>query len=317
MPFDISLVDRIRSASRQMVRELGFMQSTLAAGYPPSAVHTILEIGARRSLTAAQLADFLGLEKSSISRLVRKLIQAGELKETASADDGRVKLLALTPKGKRTLAAIDAYGQRQVSTALGQLTKARQQVVGEGLAAYAQALQAQRLGKAIASDGPIPIQQGYQAGAIGRIAEMHARFYARGGGFGQFFESTVARGLAEFTSRLENPRNGLWLAMHAGEIAGSVAIDGDDLGANTAHLRWFIMDDGLRGAGVGRRLLAEAVAFCDEQAYAATHLWTFKGLDAARRLYEQFGFSLAEEKPGGQWGKQVLEQRFERRAGKA
>ena len=51
-----SLVDHIRSASRQMVRELGFMQSTLAAtDYPPSAVHAILEIGAQRTLTAVQL----------------------------------------------------------------------------------------------------------------------------------------------------------------------------------------------------------------------------------------------------------------------
>lgn len=44
---DLSLVDDIRAASRQMVRELGFMQATLAAtDYPPSAVHAILEIGA-------------------------------------------------------------------------------------------------------------------------------------------------------------------------------------------------------------------------------------------------------------------------------
>ena len=42
------LVDAIRAASRQMVRELGFLQTTLAAtDYPPSAVHTLIEIGAR------------------------------------------------------------------------------------------------------------------------------------------------------------------------------------------------------------------------------------------------------------------------------
>ena len=40
-------------------------------------------------------------------------------------------------------------------------------------------------------------------------------------------------------------------------------------------------------------------------------LWTFAGLDAARRLYERAGFRLAEERRGTQWGIEVTEQRFE------
>ena len=63
-----------------MVRELGFMQPKLAASsYPPSSVHTIVEIGERGALTAAELVMLLGLEKSSVSRMVRKLVEAGEL----------------------------------------------------------------------------------------------------------------------------------------------------------------------------------------------------------------------------------------------
>ena len=41
---------------------------------------------------------------------------------------------------------------------------------------------------------------------------------------------------------------------------------------------------------------------------------TFRGLDAARKLYEAYGFALAEEWPGRQWGKQMFEQRFVRPA---
>lgn len=306
-------VDAIRSASRQMVRELGFMQATLAAtNYPASAVHAILEIGARGSLTAAELADFLGLEKSSVSRMIRKLVEAGELQETASSKDGRAKLLRLTPQGKRTLVSIHEFGRQQVSTALTHLSPDRQQAVGQGLSAYADALRAHRLGDVAEPGDAVRISSGYQPGAIGRIAEMHARFYARHAGFGQFFESKVAAGLAEFAGRLDHPQNGMWLATQADRIVGSVSIDGEDLGQNVAHLRWFIVDDGLRGAGVGRRLLAQALAFCDRQGFATVHLWTFKSLDAARRLYEDAGFALAEEEPGSQWGKEVVEQRFVR-----
>jgi DNA-binding MarR family transcriptional regulator len=139
-----ALIDDIRAASRQMVRELGFMEATLAATeYPPSAVHTLLEIGVRGPMTAMQLAEFLGLEKSSVSRMVRKLIDGGELKET-SAEDARVKPLALTPKGRRTLAAIEEFARRQVRRALEGLSEAERRTVRDGLAIYARALKAGR-----------------------------------------------------------------------------------------------------------------------------------------------------------------------------
>ena len=311
---EVALVEHVRAASRQMVRELGFMQSTLAATrYPPSAVHAILEIGARRSLAAAQLADFLGLEKSSVSRMVRKLVDAGELEEAAHGTDARVKTLTLTAQGQHTLAGIHAFGRQQVASALARLPTSEQQLVGQGLARYAEALEAQRLDTAVVvPSGPVHIVAGYQPGVIGRVTEMHARFYARSVGFGQFFESQVAAGLAEFAARLDKPCNGLWAALSAGQIVGSVAVDGEDLGKEIAHLRWFIVDDGVRGAGLGRRLLAEALAFCDRKSFAAVHLWTFQGLDAARRLYEDAGFLLQQERPGSQWGQEVVEQCFVR-----
>jgi DNA-binding MarR family transcriptional regulator len=142
---DPILIDDIRAASRLMVRELGFMEATVAAtDYPPSAVHTILEIGIRGPMTSVQLADFLHLEKSSVSRLVRKLIDNGELKETSDADDARIKPLALTAKGRRTLAALHDFGRQQVSGALARLTDAERQTVREGLMLYARALKQAR-----------------------------------------------------------------------------------------------------------------------------------------------------------------------------
>ncbi|SPX55800.1 GNAT family transcriptional regulator [Klebsiella pneumoniae] len=77
-------------------------------------------------------------------------------------------------------------------------------------------------------------------------------------------------------------------------------------------MRWFILDDSCRGTGIGRRLLSEAMAFCDSRQFSAVQLWTFKGLDAARKLYESFGFTLIREWQGEQWGKVMTEQQFTR-----
>lgn len=99
-----ALVDEIRTASRLMVRELGFMSTTLAAtAYSPSAVHTLVEISLRGAMTAAQLVQILGLEKSSVSRMLSRLLAAGELREKTSSRDGRIKQLALTAQGAATV----------------------------------------------------------------------------------------------------------------------------------------------------------------------------------------------------------------------
>jgi len=149
---ELPLIDDIRAASRQMVREFGFMQQTLAAtDYPPSAVHTILEIGTGGPMTSGQLAELLHLEKSSVSRMVRKLIACGELKETSDADDARIKPLSLTPKGRRTLAALHDFGRRQVSDALARLPEAERKLVRQGLMIYARALAAARVTEAEAA----------------------------------------------------------------------------------------------------------------------------------------------------------------------
>jgi DNA-binding MarR family transcriptional regulator len=142
---NLDLIDDIRAASRLMVRELGFMEATLAASdYPPSAVHAILEIGIRGPMTSGQIAGVLHLEKSSVSRLVRKLIESGELREMSDAADGRVKPLTLTAKGQRTLAALHEFGRRQVSGALSRLSESERDAVREGLMLYARALKADR-----------------------------------------------------------------------------------------------------------------------------------------------------------------------------
>ena len=311
---DNTLVDDIRASSRQMVRELGFMHPTLAGThYPPSAVHTLLEIGQRRTMTAAEVASCLGLDKSSVSRMLRKLIATGELSEGSHGQDGRAKVLRLTPQGRKTHRAIETHARLQVLAALSHLGPAEQRDVHAGLARYAQGLVQQRTGVAPATAPPaVRITHAYRPTAIGRITEMHARFYARHAGFGAYFEGKVAAGLAEFVPRLEQPCNRLWLAHQGGQIVGSVAIDGEDLGHHRAHLRWFIVDDGIRGSGMGRRLLQQALDFCDRIGFAETHLWTFSGLDAARRLYESAGFVLEEEFDGDQWGKPLREQRFVR-----
>lgn len=161
-----------------------------------------------------------------------------------------------------------------------------------------------------------PIVEGPVPGAIGGITQLHARYYARQAGFGPAFEATVARELAAFCDAYVPGRDGLW-TVGGPQIEASIALDGSQAADGAAHLRWFIVSEALRGQGLGRALLARAVALADARGYASIELWTFAGLDAARHLYEAAGFRLEHEAPGDRWGRTVTEQRFVRPAGAA
>lgn len=304
------MISEIRTASRTLVRELGFLSKTLAGtNLSPSAVHAIVEIGIAGSISASYLSRILLLDKSTVSRLVSSLIKRGEVSEQRRKEDRRFKALKLTRKGKRSFTIITRYAEAQVRGALQKLSETQYGLIVEGLATYAHALGSNGAPNALKA---FTIRSGYMPGIIGRIVDMHSRYYSETAGFGAHFESRVAAGLAKFTGRLDTPRSQIWVAERNGEIHGSIAIDGEDLGNGIAHLRWFIVDETLRGSGAGKRLLAEALAFCDDHNFAMTDLWTFKGLTAARSLYEANGFHLIDEYEGNQWGSSVTEQKFRR-----
>ena len=158
----------------------------------------------------------------------------------------------------------------------------------------------------------INIKEGYCDELIGNVTALHSRIYSDIAGFGAFFEGLVATNYANFINRIEHPDNATWYAEQAGQIIGGISIDGQDLEQGQGHLRWFIVDDSVQSKGLGRKLLKKALDFSDDREFNEVHLWTFKGLDAARKLYEDHGFTLAEEQHGTQYGSRVLEQKFVR-----
>ena len=130
----------------------------------------------------------------------------------------------------------------------------------------------------------------YRPGGLGKVVELHGRYYGAEWNFDLAFEADIASDLAGFLTRLDPARDGFWLAWLDGAMAGSITIDsfGDD--ANSAHLRWFITEPGITGKGIGAKLMDAAMGFCQERDYARVWLTTFAGLDAARKLYDRHGF---------------------------
>lgn len=152
---------------------------------------------------------------------------------------------------------------------------------------------------------------GYIPGLIGRVSELHAKYYSKYWNFGHYFEAKVATEISSYIMNYNKLKDRIWSLSAAGNIEGSITIEGTSENKNTAHLRWFIISDELRGKGAGNYLMEQAIFFCKEVGFEKVYLWTFHGLAPARHLYKKFGFELVEEHSGEQWGITVTEQRFE------
>ena len=152
---------------------------------------------------------------------------------------------------------------------------------------------------------------GYYPGVIGQLTTLHAVYYHTHWGFDRSFETQVGRELSDFMARFQPQRDGFWAIAPRRTLAGAVAIDGRLRESEGARLRWFIVDPDGRKQGFGRLLLGRAVQFCRAAGCRRVFLWTFEGLQAARRLYEKTGFRLTEEHRLDQWGQQINEQRFD------
>ena len=154
---------------------------------------------------------------------------------------------------------------------------------------------------------------GYRPGVLASIVGLHMRYYSRHWGFGRPFEIKVAAGLAAFLARQDLSRDLFENAFAPdGTLLGSITIDGADAEKTGAQLRWLIVSDDARGHGIGRALMRRADDFIRDKGFPRTFLTTFAGLDAARRLYEDFGFSLVSEESNDPWSGTVGVQTFVR-----
>ena len=157
------------------------------------------------------------------------------------------------------------------------------------------------------ASGAIEIKE-YFPGMVGKIVQEHAVYYNQAWSMDHTFEAQVGAELSQCLARFDPERDGIWAALLEGRFAGSVAIVGTQEGA---RLRWFLVNPAFHGHGLGRLLLEHALKFCREREYEKVYLWTFRGLEAARRLYLGYGFAMSEENLVRQWGRELYEQRYD------
>jgi GNAT superfamily N-acetyltransferase len=111
------------------------------------------------------------------------------------------------------------------------------------------------------------IHRGYEPGLVGRIGELHGRYYATAWGSGAAFEILIAREFCDFIEQYDADKDLVLSAHVEGVLAGSISMVGRKPGPDGAQLRFFLVDPAYHGRGVGKALLHAALEWCRERRF--------------------------------------------------
>lgn len=282
-------VAEIRAASRELVRELGFLGGRYdVLGLPHSHCHALLEIERAGDLAQSELPGLLRLDKSSASRIVRDLVGKRLVKAGSPSTDRRVRRLTLTRAGTARLARVHDDANARVEGALALLSEADRDAAVRGLSAYVRALERSRRRAQISLRR---VLRRDRAGVASLIRDVMPEFGAEGPGF-----AILDPEVDDMPAAYSAPRSAYWVLVTREPRGRERVVGGGGFAPlaggqrDTCELRKMYFRAEVRGLGLGCELLETCVSAAREAGFRRVYLETLGHMHAARALYEANGF---------------------------
>jgi DNA-binding MarR family transcriptional regulator/GNAT superfamily N-acetyltransferase len=294
-------IGRIRRFNRFFTELAGVLdRSILKSEFSLAEARILFEIGHHPGGHPRDFLARLGLDAGYFSRVAKRFKSKGMVAMKRSSEDARLVSLFLTEEGKKTLEMLEGRASSEVERCFGGLSdEARRDI----LSSMASILSYK---KNVAPDDLLI--RPYRPGELGIISYRHCVLYREEYGFDQTFENYLLDGMSRFLWDCGG-KGQVWVVDYWGRVMGAIAIV--ETGETEAQLRWFYLEPSCRGIGMGRKLMETAMSYCERRGMEKVFLWTVKDLEAARYLYEKFGFSLVETNDHFLWGRHIVEEKWE------
>ncbi len=297
-------VKAVRRFNRFYGRRVGVLGEGRTGGaFSLTEARVLTELSHRDQLTATGIAQELDLDPGYLSRILLRFQKQGWIAREPSAFDRRQFHIVLTRAGRNALKPLDRSAGDAVSGMLNGLSGGEQNRLMGAMATI------ENLLADPADEDRTFTLRAHRHGDIGWLIHRHGALYAEEYGWGEGFEAVVAEIGAAFLRNFDADRERCWIAERHGAIAGSVMLVRGS--KDTAKLRLLLVEPEARGLGIGKRLVAECIAFARERKYRAVSLWTQSNLLAARRIYEAAGFRLVGEQRNRDFGSDLISQIWE------
>jgi DNA-binding MarR family transcriptional regulator/GNAT superfamily N-acetyltransferase len=275
-------VAAVRHFSRFYTARIGMLgEKAYGSKWSLAEARVLYEISRRERPTQTDIARELALDPGYLSRIVRRLEDAGLIVRTPAAHDARIAYIALTARGRRALAPIDRRSHDEIAALIGPLPERSQAALVEAMRAVENTL---------ANAPPKVDIRTHRPGDLGWIVERHGEFYASEFGWGGGLEALVAQVVADFGRSQDAAYERCWIAEADGRRIGSVMLVRES--ERVARLRMLFVEPVYHGLGIGERLVAQCERFAREAGYERITLWTHNVLVAARKLYAKHGYRL-------------------------
>src|ERR1700704_3193593 len=295
----------VRAFNRFYTSKLGVLdQHLLKSPFSLSEARVLYELAHRQDLVAKEIGIELGLDPGYLSRIVQKFDEDRLITRKPLPSDRRQYRLSLTAKGRQAFAKLERSSKDDIASMLAAMPHGDSQRLIAAMAVLERLLGA--------TDVPPPpaILRSHRPGDMGWVVQSHGALYASEYGFDSSFEALVAEIAAKFLASFDASRERCWIADIDGGQVGSVFLvrHTDDV----AKLRLLLVDPAGRGQGLGRRLVAECIAFAQACGYRKITLWTQSILVAARKIYQDAGFVLVASEPHHSFGQSLIGETWER-----
>ena len=136
------LLDAILDLDSRVMRHTraGWPSSWVQVNLPSGHIRALLIIEAGGARTPREVADLLGIGRTSVTGLLDRLESEGLLTRSIDPEDKRSFILDLTEKGQHLVAQIDAIRRQQLRDGLQLMDKSSLEALRTGLEALSQAL---------------------------------------------------------------------------------------------------------------------------------------------------------------------------------
>lgn len=134
--------ESLRELIRILVRNLGILEKSDASccGVTVAQCHTIVEIGRKEKISLIDLADLLGLDKSTISRTINNLVEEDLVLRDLDAENRRYVSIQLTENGMNVFRNIEESMDGYYKSIFGSIPEDKRSQVLESLQLLADAV---------------------------------------------------------------------------------------------------------------------------------------------------------------------------------
>jgi DNA-binding MarR family transcriptional regulator len=272
---DPELIGSVRRFNRTVTQRIGALDdSFLSRGRPLGQARVLWEIGPDGTPVRA-LRSRLGLDSGYLSRMLRALEADGLVTVSADRGDRRVRTVRLTRAGLDERGELDRRSDELAAAILRPLSDSQRGRLAAAMAETERLLTASMI--RVAAHAPRHPHARYCLQAY--FAELSGRF---DGGF------DPARSIPADDQELTPPAGVLLVATLGDEPVGCGALKYH--GDAPAEVKRMWISPGVRGLGLGRRMLAELEAQAAARGVRTLRLETNRALTEAIGLYRSAGY---------------------------